>query len=160
MLLSDKIEKIEHEIFNIGEAVVIVEGKKDRKALEPFGVKKILEISGKSLEDIIDKLKDEKSVIIMTDFDEEGEKKLSQLITFLTKYGIKADTSLRKKFKSLFKIQKFEELSSITKITKSLGDDYRGKTCSIYNKIFNRSRFHNRRNGREARHNWRHIRPD
>jgi 5S rRNA maturation endonuclease (ribonuclease M5) len=160
MLLSDKIKNIEEEVGKVNNFLAIVEGKKDRKALEQFGFKRILEISFKKPEDIIEEIKNEKSVFIMTDFDEEGEKKLSQLTTFLTKYGIKADTSLRKKFKSLFKIQKFEELSSITKLTKSLEDDYHGKACSIYNKIFNRSRFHNRRNGGEARHNWRHIRPD
>jgi 5S rRNA maturation endonuclease (ribonuclease M5) len=160
MLLSDKIRKIEHEVINTDDSVLVVEGKKDRKALEQFGFKKILEISGKSLECLIEKLKDEKSVVIMTDFDEEGEKKLSQLITFLRKYGVNVDTLLRKKFKSLFKIQKFEELSSINKITESLGDDYSGKTCSIYNKIFNRSRFHSRRNGGKTGYNRCHLRTD
>jgi 5S rRNA maturation endonuclease (ribonuclease M5) len=159
MLLSDKLRRIEDEIKNTDETI-IVEGKKDKAALESLGFKKILDISGKSFETIAEKLKNEKSASIMADFDREGNKKSSQLITFLSKSGIIAGTSLRKKIKSLFNIQKIEELSQITKFTKLMEDDHHGKTCSIYDKVFDRSRIHNRRNNREAGHHRGHIRPD
>jgi len=92
---------IEDEVKNT-DGAIIVEGKKDRAALETLGFKNILEISGKSLEKIFQLAKDERSVYIMTDFDREGEEKSSQLITFLTKCGLTTNISLRKKFKHLF----------------------------------------------------------
>jgi 5S rRNA maturation endonuclease (ribonuclease M5) len=120
------------------EIPVVVEGKKDKKVLSKLGFKKIIEISGKSLHEISEKIKSHNfnHIIILTDFDEEGEIKASQLKKLLSHFKIKVDSFTRNKFKSL-KIHKIEELNSFTKI---MEDDYYGKTCSIYDKIFNRSR--------------------
>jgi len=142
MFTPSRIKRIVEQIdFN---TPVIVEGKKDKKVLSKLGFKKVIDISGKSLHEISDKTKfdDFKRIIILTDFDEEGEIKASQLKKLFTHLKIKVDSFARKRFRSL-KIHKIEELSSFTKI---MEDDYYGKTCSIYDKIFNRSRIHNRRN--------------
>jgi 5S rRNA maturation endonuclease (ribonuclease M5) len=124
------------------EIPVVVEGKKDKKVLSKLGFKKIIDISGKSLHEISDKFSGFESVIILTDFDEDGEIRAAQLKKLFDHLKIKVDFFARKKFKSL-KIHKIEELSSFTKI---MEDDYYGKTCSIYDKIFNRSRIHGRWN--------------
>jgi 5S rRNA maturation endonuclease (ribonuclease M5) len=126
---------------------VVVEGKKDKVVLNKLGFKKIIDVSGKSLHEISDKFDGFKSVIILTDFDEDGEIKALQLKKLFNHLKIKVDSFVRKRFKSL-KINKIEELKSFTKF---MEDDYYGKTCSIYDKIFNRSRIYNRRNCRKTR---------
>jgi len=146
MFTINQIKRIVNEI-NLNTPVV-VEGKKDKAALNKLGFKKTIDVSGKTLHEITDKIKSDnfKSVIILTDFDDEGEIKASQLKKLFTHLKIKVDSFARKRFKSL-KIHKIEELNSFTKI---MEDDYYGKTCSIYDKIFNRSRIYSRRNCRKT----------
>jgi 5S rRNA maturation endonuclease (ribonuclease M5) len=141
MFTTNQIKRIVEQVDLNTPAVV--EGKKDKKALSKLGFKKVIDISGKSLHEISDKIKSDgiDRIIILTDFDEEGEIKASQLKKLFIHLKIKVDSFARKRFKSL-KIHKIEELNSFTKI---MEDDYYGKTCSIYDKIFNRSRIHNRR---------------
>lgn len=120
--------------------LIIVEGKKDKKALSYLGLKNILEISGKSLEKTVNLIKSRnpESVLILTDFDDEGEKYSKELIKIIQFNGIKSDQTFRKKFKSIFKIMKIEELNSFKKI---LDEDYDNGNSSIYAKAFNRKRF-------------------
>jgi 5S rRNA maturation endonuclease (ribonuclease M5) len=137
---------------------IVVEGKKDKAALSKLGFGKIIDISGKSLHEISDRVKSSNcdSVIILTDFDKEGEIKASQLKKLFTHLEIKVNSFARKRFESLG-IHEIEELNSFTKI---MEDDYYGKTCSIYDKIFDRSRIYSRRNCRKARCHRGNIRPD
>jgi 5S rRNA maturation endonuclease (ribonuclease M5) len=55
-----------------------VEGKKDKMALERIGFKNIITISGKPNGTLVQILKNKKvrTVAILTDFDEEGQKKI------------------------------------------------------------------------------------
>jgi len=149
MLLSSRINKISSIL---GKDPVIIEGIKDRKALSRFGITNMIEISGKPLIQVADLLQQNNatSVTILTDFDEDGRSKNSQLSQYLSQYGIKINSLAREKTKSLFKIHKIEELSQFTKF---MEDDYTGKVSSIYDKIFSRSRIHNRwRGGKTRRH--------
>jgi len=139
---------------NFSDYTVIVEGKKDKNALIKFGIENIFDISGKSFDEILEKV--EPPVIILTDFDKEGEKKNSILTKLFQSNGIKIDSSFRKKFKSVFKIQKIEELNSFIK----LEDDIHGKVSSINDKVFNRGRVLDRWNCRKTRHNRSNLRPD
>jgi 5S rRNA maturation endonuclease (ribonuclease M5) len=147
MLFSSRISEI---VSIIGNDTIIIEGKNDRRALQKFGINNIMEISGKTLDGIAEILaaRNVESVTILTDFDEEGEHKRLQLTNYLSHYGIKINSFARKKVKTLFKIHKIEEIIHFTKF---MEDDYTGKTSSIYDKIFNRSRIHNRRRGGETR---------
>ena len=124
---------------------IIVEGKKDKLVLSKLGLMNIFDISGKRLEDCVEAVsfKHPESVVILTDFDKEGLKKQRQLSKLLTSNGIKINYVVRKKFNSLFKIQKVEELKSFIKL---MDDSYIDKSCSIYDKIFNRSRILKRKN--------------
>jgi len=130
------------------ESSIIVEGLKDKKVLSKLGIKNVLDISGKSFDNILEKVDD--SVIILTDFDREGRKKASALIKLFQSNGIKINFFIRQKFRSLFKIQKIEELNSFTKL---LEDDIHGKISSVHDKIFNKSRILNRWSCRKTRHN-------
>jgi 5S rRNA maturation endonuclease (ribonuclease M5) len=128
---------------------IIVEGKRDKEVLSKLEVKNIFDISGKRLEDCVGTLisKNPESVVILTDFDKEGLKKHKQLSKLFASNGIKINYIIRKRFNALFKVQKVEELNSFIKL---MEDDYNGKTCSVYDKIFNRSRILSRRNSRKT----------
>ncbi|RLI97735.1 MAG: hypothetical protein DRP00_03620, partial [Candidatus Aenigmatarchaeota archaeon] len=89
-MISSFIENIEKEIRNVENSQIIVEGKKDREVLEKLGFKNVVEISGKSLSEILKEIKKD-SVILLTDFDSEGEKLAKRLYNFLKIYGIKVD---------------------------------------------------------------------
>lgn len=146
MLLSSKINKLNSIL---GNDLVIIEGMKDREALYKFGINNIFEISGKPLVEIADILlaQNIKNVTILTDFDEDGENQKSQLTHYLSHTGIRINSSARKGVHTLFRIHKIEELSQFTKF---MEDDYTGKASSVYDKIFNRSRIHNRQRGRKT----------
>jgi 5S rRNA maturation endonuclease (ribonuclease M5) len=149
MLLSSKISQT---LSILGNDIVIIEGIKDREALNKFGIDNLIEISGRSLIEIADSLveKNIRNVTILTDFDKEGECQKSQLTNYLSHYGIKINSFARKKIKTLFKIHKIEELSHFTKF---MDGDYTGEASPVYDKIFNRSRIHNRwRGGKTRRH--------
>ncbi|MBS3055429.1 MAG: toprim domain-containing protein [Candidatus Aenigmarchaeota archaeon] len=128
---------------------IIVEGKNDKIALTNFGFENVFDISGNSLHKFTDFIETlgKKSVTVLTDFDAEGESKNSRLIKLLESSDIIVDKSLRRKFKNSFKIHKIEEMKSLTKFTE---DDYYGEIGPINNKIFDRSRIHNRRNRRKT----------
>jgi 5S rRNA maturation endonuclease (ribonuclease M5) len=158
MLSPESLEAIFEEVKDKTDVVVVVEGKRDAKALRPFGFENIIEISGKPLEDVAKKVmsSNAKNVAILTDFDDEGEDISSRLNNLFSHHHIKTDYIIRKKFMSL-KIRKIEELNSFTKL---MEDDYNGKIGPVYCKIFNRDRILSRRNrGKAGRHRG-DIRPD
>jgi 5S rRNA maturation endonuclease (ribonuclease M5) len=141
--ILNTLEKLKEE-----EGLMIVEGSKDKSALRSLGFENVVSISGKSLEEFVEKIVSIKPsyVTILTDFDEEGENIASRLSNLLSLHKIKVNHTVRNKFKSL-KIHKIEELSSFKKI---MGDDQNGKISSIHYKIFNRSRIFGRRNSRKT----------
>lgn len=156
-MLIDQLDELRRELKGCKD-VFIVEGIRDKKVLIKLGFINVVDISGKSLYDFVEEIRGSfKSAVILSDFDEEGERKALALSALLKKANIKVNPFLRKRIKNLFKIQKIEELNSFTKM---LEDDYYGENCSIYDKILNRSRVLSRRNNRKARCYRRNIRPD
>jgi 5S rRNA maturation endonuclease (ribonuclease M5) len=153
MLGESEIEEFWKEIENITNSTVIVEGKNDKKPLLKLGIKNVLDISGKPFNEILEKTNG--SAVILTDFDNEGRKKASILTKLFQSNGTRVNSLVRRKIKSIFKIQKIEELNSFTKL---LEDDLHGKIGSIDNKIFNRGKILNRWNSRKARHNRSNLR--
>ena len=64
-------------ILNLSNSnkLIIVEGKKDRKALENFGIFNIVELNKNSISGVVDFVSKENSeCIILTDLDREGKK--------------------------------------------------------------------------------------
>jgi len=102
--LDDFIEKLKQV------KLIIVEGKKDKAALEKFGIKNIFVLNGplyKNIEDISYKYKE---VVILTDLDKEGRKLFSRLNSRLQERGIKVDNSFRE---FLFKETKLRQIEGI-----------------------------------------------
>lgn len=93
------LEEIEQ--LRISNTVIIVEGKKDKAALQLFGITNILELSKQSLAALIDNLAAEKECIILTDLDKEGRKLYGRLSQGLEKRGVR----LNKKFRNFLYTQ-------------------------------------------------------
>ena len=113
-------QEIEEKLFKILEDIkdrqVIVEGKRDRRALCLFGFTKIITIE-KGLYETVEDIKG-KEVIVLVDFDPEGKKIARKLNLFLQSLGYKVDTETRRKIGLMFtkmKIKKIEELGGVLK---------------------------------------------
>ncbi len=66
------------------EKIVIVEGRKDEKALRQLGIQNIILIGGNPLHRIPEKIKDSsKEIVILTDFDKKGNQLATKLNLFL-----------------------------------------------------------------------------
>jgi len=90
--------------------LIIVEGKKDKLALESLGIKKITTFSNSAYYSI-ENIK-AKEVVILTDLDNHGKKLYSILKHNLQKNGIKID----RKFREFLSNEKITTIESITKI--------------------------------------------
>ena len=94
-------------------AVVLVEGKKDRKALEELGVpgENIVEVhQGKNLADFVGGL-EAFYVIIMTDSDRTGASLKKELKSLLLVEGKKVDTDYRAGFRRLAGVKFVERMA-------------------------------------------------
>ncbi len=75
---------------------IIVEGPKDRKALEYFGINNIVMLSKKPLFEIIEEVaENSREVIILTDFDKKGRELYGRLSSGLQKLGVEIDNKFR-----------------------------------------------------------------
>jgi len=110
----EKIREIKNKIKKM-KLVVIVEGKRDKKAVSNLGFKRIITIDGKPIFKILDLLKPKDHVLILTDFDREGKKKAKKLRSLLARRRIKIEEQLRRDFSRFFRIKKIEELNSLFK---------------------------------------------
>jgi len=98
------------QIKRIKHKRVIVEGKKDKKALESLGIKKIT-LMNKPAWQIAEELT-EKEIVVLVDLDREGKKIYSQLAQALNKNGITIDNKLRA---YLYKETKLRQIEGLTR---------------------------------------------
>src|SRR3989344_3875719 len=98
------------QLEKIKEKTTIVEGKKDKLALENLGCKNIVTLSGIALFNIVSKLPDDtKEVILLTDLDKKGKQLYHKLKSTLTRSRIKVDDKFRN---YLFKETKIRQIES------------------------------------------------
>ncbi len=107
------------QIEKAKDHLIIVEGKKDKFALQKFGFSKIFVIheTGKSLGEKIEqifKIAGKDKVCILTDFDKKGKQLYFLLKSKLLEAGVKLDNTLRG-FLLKEKISHIEGLSSYFK---------------------------------------------
>ncbi len=104
--LSAWVEKI-----NDDGSLIIVEGIKDKKALEEIGVKnKIKTLSKKPIFSIIEDVSANKKAIILTDLDKEGKKLYGKLKEGLSRHGVLVDNKFRE---FLFKETKIRQIEGL-----------------------------------------------
>ncbi|MDP2907005.1 MAG: toprim domain-containing protein [Nanoarchaeota archaeon] len=89
--------------------LIIVEGKKDKAALEKLGITNVVAILRKPLFSFIESIEAEE-VIILTDLDPEGKKLYSILKQGLQEKGIKIDNYFRE---YLFKKSKISQIEGL-----------------------------------------------
>ena len=75
--------------------MVLVEGMKDKKALESLGVKNIMTLKKPLYAVIEDIVSSGKECIILTDLDKQGKKIYAQISSKLKQFGVKIDDSFR-----------------------------------------------------------------
>ncbi|MEK6947434.1 MAG: toprim domain-containing protein [Nanoarchaeota archaeon] len=88
---SKHIEKIINS-----NVIIIVEGKKDRAALNKFGITNIVELTKKPLFQIVEEVADSnEECIILTDLDKKGKEIYGKLNSDLQKHGVKVNNKFR-----------------------------------------------------------------
>lgn len=88
---SEHINKIKQS-----KTIVIVEGKKDKKALQSFEIKNIIELNKRPLFEIIENISsNNKNCVILTDLDKQGKELYGKLNSGLRQFGVKIDNSFR-----------------------------------------------------------------
>ena len=76
--------------------IVIVEGKKDKAALESFGIVRIKPIAKRALYKVVEETaKKDKECIILTDLDREGKRLFSMLNHGLSQNGVRVSKKFR-----------------------------------------------------------------
>lgn len=91
--------------------VILVEGKKDKAALELLGIKNIRTIAQQPFYKIAESLHD-KEIIIFTDLDAEGKRLFAKLNRYCQQHGIKVDNQPRE---FLFKHTTLTQIEGITR---------------------------------------------
>ena len=80
--------------------VVLVEGKRDVAALKRLGVENVWALKGKGFHDVAEELSHRfKGVVVLTDFDQQGERICRKLTAVLKSYGLKIDSSFRSRLR-------------------------------------------------------------
>ncbi len=113
MQKSREIEEFLDNLRNT-EKLVVVEGAKDRKALQRLGVKGIFCLEEKPLYRVVDEVSAISSeVIILTDLDSEGKRLYGRLKTQLQFLGVEVDNYFREFLFSNTKVRQIEGLGSL-----------------------------------------------
>ncbi len=97
-------------------AAVIVEGKKDKAALEGLGISgsSIFVLNKKPLFAVAEAVaKDYDTAIILTDLDSEGKKLYGKLNTLLQRLGVKVDNNLRNFLFKSTQLRQVEGMSTL-----------------------------------------------
>ena len=112
-IMLQKTEEFQDFIDNTitSNILVIVEGKKDRIALQKLGINNIVELSKKPIFQIVEEISNSNDeCIILTDLDKEGKQLYSKLNSNLQKHGVKINNKFRE---FLFKHTKLRQIEGI-----------------------------------------------
>ena len=109
--IKEEFQKIIEKIKE-SSILVIVEGKKDKIALEKLGIKNICTLSKKPLFQIVEEIADANTeCIILTDLDKKGKELYAKLNSNLQRHGVKINNKLRD---FLFKKTKLRQIEGMT----------------------------------------------
>ena len=94
------------------DILIIVEGRKDRAALNKIGIQNIIELSKKPLYQIVEEVSGSNNeCIILTDLDKKGKELYGRLNSDLQRRGVKVNNKLRE---FLFKNTKIRQIEGLT----------------------------------------------
>ena len=110
----DELKQLIQKIID-SNTLIIVEGKKDRAALEKFGINNIIELSKKPLYQVVEEIvQNNKECIVLTDLDNKGKELYGKLSKDLQKHGIKINNKLRDFLFKNTKIRQVEGLANLS----------------------------------------------
>lgn len=104
-------------VENIGmtDLPILVEGLKDKRALEEIGVQDVFTLSGKPLFAVAEEIASSfDEVIILTDFDKKGKELYGRLARIFSRLGVKVDAYFRET------LQKHARISHVEGIVTAL----------------------------------------
>jgi len=94
--MQDIYAEFMKHLDEINGSIIIVEGKKDKLALEELGIENIISLNRQPLYKIIDRLTGtNEKIIILTDLDKEGKILYSKLNSALQSVGANIDNHFR-----------------------------------------------------------------
>src|SRR3989338_5346380 len=111
--MNQKTEEIHNLIEKIisSNTLVIVEGKKDKAALQKLGINNIIELNKKPLFQIVEDIANSNDeCVILTDLDKKGKELYGKLNSDLQKRGLKVNNKFRE---FLFKHTKLRQIEGI-----------------------------------------------
>lgn len=118
--MNKKLDELEYQIEKLKHSgtLIIVEGKKDRIALQKLGISNIMELNKKPLFQIVEEIANSNDeCMILTDLDKEGKQLYSKLNSNLQKNGVKVNNKFRE---FLFRHTKLRQIEGITTYLESL----------------------------------------
>lgn len=104
---KDDAKKLEKAIEKLRANLVLVEGKRDKKALELLGCKNVLTIAGRKNQ--LANLISEKKVIVATDLDKSGNE-LAEAIKNEIEGFAQVDCETRRELGKLLRLKYFEDI--------------------------------------------------
>jgi 5S rRNA maturation endonuclease (ribonuclease M5) len=148
--MKNKEIELEEILEELENKLLIVEGKRDEKALKSLGLKHIIAINGRPLYQVVELvIKRKKEVVILTDFDKKGREINRKLAYMLQKRGKPPNSKLRCKVMSLEK-NKIEDFGANSKNITLKEDDHYVKTRTSFNKICYKGRNRGTRSNRKT----------
>ena len=101
-------KQLQRLMEELGEAVVLVEGKKDAEAMHRY-VRGVMEVSGRT-RSACRRVADsgEKEVVVLTDLDQRGNELAKELEAELRSNGVKANLAARKKVGKILCLHQME----------------------------------------------------
>ena len=114
------MEDLKKEISKLKESgkAIIVEGIKDKRALEKLGLKKIFTLSRKPIYAIVEEVASNYTeCVILTDLDKKGKQLYGKLNRGLGSMGVKVDNRFRE---VLFKKTKLRQIEGLTNYLEKL----------------------------------------
>ncbi len=121
-----RLEKLEEIILELKEsaekgAIILVEGRKDAKSLQRLGISGDIRFSSQQpLLEIADLLsKNGNEIILLTDWDKEGDALESKIIKHLSVHGVVPSTDIRSKLRALSK-KRIKDIESLNNYVNKL----------------------------------------
>ncbi len=110
---NEEVKEFLSKLAETGKTV-IVEGKKDEKALRGIGVRNICCLNAKPLFEVAEEIADNsRKVIILTDLDKEGRKLYGKLSSQMQQLGVEVDNYFREFMFRNTKVRQVEGLARL-----------------------------------------------
>ncbi|MGC8851345.1 MAG: toprim domain-containing protein [Candidatus Micrarchaeia archaeon] len=113
--MAERKKLLDKTFEALSGSVVVVEGKRDAAALAGVGVVARVVLAVGRLEGVARRvagLAGGGRVVLLTDFDLEGERKAAELKELLSLEGVRVDDRLRRDFRRLFGVRCVEEVGT------------------------------------------------